>query len=145
MEKRMMDNWGLPENYVMRTVTLDDVEAVVALVNACSQAAIGKDECDVNEYRTDWQAPTLNRETDLRVVLSPTEEIVGYTGVWDQKPHVRIYGFVHVHPAHQGRGIGTSLANWVEGRARESIASPRRARRLKLASGLTERILPRRN
>ncbi len=122
MDRKMMGITGLPENYLMRIVTLDDVEAVVALVNACSQEVINKARCEVSEYRNDWQSPTMDMGTDLRVVLSPEERIVGYAGVWDPQPHVQIYGFGYVHPAHRGRGIGTSLANWIETRASESIA-----------------------
>ena len=122
MAEKMMAVNSLPGNYLMRKVELSDLEEVVALVNSCSQKVIGSDECKVSEYRTDWQSPTMNLETDLRVVLTPERKIVGYTGVWDPKPHVQIYGFVHVHPEYRGSGLGTYMANWIESRARDSIA-----------------------
>ncbi|MCD4738241.1 MAG: GNAT family N-acetyltransferase, partial [Anaerolineae bacterium] len=105
-----MTQW-LPEGFISRPAQLDDVEAVVALVNACSLELIGKPECEANEYRNDWQSPTLNMESDLRVVHAPDGEFAGYAGVWDPQPHVRLYSWGYVHPEYRGRGIGTHLVH----------------------------------
>jgi ribosomal protein S18 acetylase RimI-like enzyme len=100
---------------------MDDVEAAVELVNACSIELIGRPEWEVHQFRNDWQSPNLNVETDLRVVLTPDDELVGYARVWDWEPHVRMFGRGNVHPEYKGQGIGTYLAQWVEERARQSI------------------------
>ena len=111
----------LPENFTARPATMDDVEAAVELVNACSIEQIGRPEWEGHQFRNDWQSPNLNVETDLWVVLTPDDKLVGYAGVWDWEPHVRMFGWGNVHPEYKGQGIGTYLAQWVEERARQSI------------------------
>ncbi len=112
----------LPSGMVTRPATMEDLEAVVAVVNGCSMEITGEPEWDPNHVRIDWQSPTFNLETDTRVVLSPEGTIVAYGDVWDEAPHVRIYSMGRVHPDYRGRGIGGALANWVEWRGRQSIA-----------------------
>ena len=112
---------GLPGGLTSRPATMADVEAAVALANACSIEQIGKPKSSLDQFRTDWQSPYLHPETDLRVVFAPDARLVGYAGVWDTEPHVQMFGWGHVHPEYKGQGIGTYLAHWVEGRARQSI------------------------
>jgi ribosomal protein S18 acetylase RimI-like enzyme len=109
-------------DFVFRPATLDDVDDAVALVNACSMELIGRPEFDAQQFRNDWQSPSMKPETDLRVVLTPDGEMVGYAGVWDAEPHVSIFGWANVHPTWRGRGIGACLARWLEDRARQSVA-----------------------
>jgi GNAT superfamily N-acetyltransferase len=46
--------------------------------------------------------------------------------VRDLGQHARLFGDGYVHPDYRGRGIGTALARWSEGRARELVdAAPR--------------------
>jgi mycothiol synthase len=111
----------LPENFTARPATMDDVEAAVELVNACSAEQIGRPEWRADQFRRDWQSPNLDPQADLHLAHAPDGTLVGYAGVWDSEPHVRIYGWGNVHPECRGRGIGTYLAEWVEGRARQSI------------------------
>jgi mycothiol synthase len=119
----------LPGGLVCRPAGMEDLEAVVAVVNACSVAVTGEPEWDPNHVRIDWQSPTFNLETDTRVVLSPEGTVVAYADVWDEAPHVRIFSMGRVHPDYRGRGVGGALANWVARRGGQSIAkSPEGAR-----------------
>ncbi len=112
----------LPEHFTNRPATMDDVEAVVDLLNACSIEQIGKPRTEVNEIRCDWQAPTFNLETDTLVVVAPGGKLVGHAALWDSEPHVRIYAMAgDVHPEYKGQGIGTALCQWAEERARRAI------------------------
>ena len=67
----------LDNNFVVRPATLDDVEASVAMFNAVSQRMIGTDEFSVDEYRSEWQIPGLNLETDTRFVIAPDGQVIG--------------------------------------------------------------------
>ena len=128
----------LPENFVTRMATLEDAQAAVELVNACSVELIGKPEFGLNRFRTDWSSPSLNPETDLHLVFTPDNKLVGYAGVWDAEPYVQLYGWGNVHPEYRGQGIGTYLAHWVEARARRSIPmAPEGARVALLQSRLS--------
>jgi mycothiol synthase len=111
----------LPERFTTRLAALDDVDIAVELANLCSIEWIGQPEFEAHQFRTDWQSPTLNPKTDLRLVFAPDGTLVGYGGVWDSEPHVQMNGWGNVHPEYRGQGIGTYLAAWVETRARGSI------------------------
>ncbi len=121
-EEKKMSVTQLPKNFTTRPATINDLEAVVALCNACSIKEIGKSLVEENELRTGWNMPTLNIETDTRVVLAPGGELAGYVDVWDCTPHVRVWASAYVHPEYEGRLIGTYLRRWVDQRARQSVA-----------------------
>ncbi|MBU0705006.1 MAG: GNAT family N-acetyltransferase [Chloroflexi bacterium] len=116
-----MSTTTLFENFTARPATLDDVEAVVDLLAACSIELIGNPERGVDEIRTGWQRPGFNLEADTLVMLAPDGQIVGYSGVWDNAPHVCIFVDGSVRPEYRGQGIGTALCQWAEDRARQSI------------------------
>ena len=82
----------LPAHFSMRPAKMDDVEAVTALLNACAIEQVGKAQVEAHEIRNRWQSPTFDLKTDSRVVIAPDGKFVGYGGVWDVQPHVRIYG-----------------------------------------------------
>ena len=113
---------SLPQHFTSRPATLDDVEAVVDLLNTCSTEQIGKPRSEAHEIRNDWQSPTFNLETDTLVVIAPDGKIVGHAAVWDSAPHVRIYMMAgDVHPEYKGQGIGTALCQWAEERGRQAV------------------------
>jgi len=116
---------------------MDDVEAVVALLNACSIEQVGKAQFEADAVRTEWQSPAFNLETDSRIVVAPDDKLVGYGEVLDARLHVRIYAEGRVHPEYKGRGISTHLYQWIEERARQAIPkAPEGARVVLLQSTL---------
>jgi ribosomal protein S18 acetylase RimI-like enzyme len=128
----------LPAGFVTRPATIEDVEAAVNLVNACSIELIGKPEFEADRFRADWSSPSLNPATDLHLVFTRDEKLVGYGGVWDSEPYVQLFGWGNVHPEYMGRGIGTCLARWVEERASQAIPlAPDGARVVLLQSKLS--------
>ena len=130
---------ALPDGYSMRPATLDDLEASVALFNACSRQLIGVNSSTVESYRPEWQMPGLNLETDIQVVVAPDGQIVGCMEVWDlSDPHVRIHTWGRVHPDHQGRGIGGALVTWAEARARQAIDKAPAGARVFMQNGVLD-------
>ncbi|MDY6875711.1 MAG: GNAT family N-acetyltransferase [Chloroflexota bacterium] len=111
----------LPEHFASRPATMDDVEAIVDLLNVCSIEQIGKPQAETHEIRNDWQSPTFNLETDTLVVLAPDCKIVGHATLWDSEPHVRFYVAGDVHPEHKGQGVGTAICQWAEERAWQAV------------------------
>lgn len=111
------------ERYLVRPPTLDDLPAVVDLFNLCSLELIGRPEFNANEIHSEWQTPGFNLATDVRLVWTPAEALIGYIEVWDtSEPHVRVFSWGRVHPEYRGQGIGTMLLEWAEERARQAIA-----------------------
>lgn len=112
----------MPEQLTTRSATLNDVDAVAAVLNMCSMEHTGEAEWDPNHLRIDWQSPAFDLKSDTQVAVAPSGEIVGYVDVWDEAPHVRIHSLARVRPDHRGRGIGNALAKWAERRGCQSIA-----------------------
>jgi mycothiol synthase len=114
---------------------MDDVEAVTALLNAYSIEQVGKAQFGADAIRTEWQSPDFNLETDTQIVAAPDGKLVGYGGVWDVRLHVRIYAEGRVHPEYKGRGIGATLCQWIEERARQAIPKAPEGARVVLLQG----------
>jgi ribosomal protein S18 acetylase RimI-like enzyme len=129
---------SLPKNYTARPATLDDVDIAVELVNARSIALIGKPHADADEFRNEWQQPTFNLETDTRLVFNPEGKLVGYAGLWDSEPHVKLYGWADVHPEWQDHGIGTYLNEWIQARAQQAVPKAPEDARVVLAQSKWE-------
>ncbi len=120
----------LPKRFTIRSATLDDVETVAALLNACSVEQIGKPHVEPHKIRSEWQSPSFDLGACTRVVLAPEGKLVGYVEVWEMDSHAqRFYSWGRVHPEYEGRGIGTVLIQWAEKWARRTMSkAPRDAR-----------------
>ncbi|MFZ5915428.1 MAG: GNAT family N-acetyltransferase [Chloroflexota bacterium] len=110
-----------PAGFETRPATLQDLEAVVALINAAALADIGMKRTTHEERLTEWTLPQFNLNTDTRLVYAPNGRLAGYVELWDGEPHVRFYQFGRVHPDFRGRGIGGFLLDWAKARARQSL------------------------
>ena len=106
----------------MRTATLDDIPAVVAVGRACDVEDIGEFDVFENWVQDEWMRPRFDPSTDAWVVTEPGGEVVAATYTWDEEPHTLFDSAGWVHPAHRGRGIGTALVLAVEGRAVRDLA-----------------------
>lgn len=126
----------LSEGFTVRAGSIDDLEAVVALFNACSREVLGKEEHDVASTRVEWTTLNFKLETDTRLVLAPSGEIVGWVEVRDiSEPHVRIRSWGRVHPRYRELGIGAYLLDWAERRARQAIPTAPPGARVILTQG----------
>ncbi len=110
----------LKPGYRVRPCTMDDVEAVVAVMNACAIKLVGQPEETVDQVRSDWQRPDFDQASSQRVVLAPDGRIVAWTEVHDAESVV-IYTDIFVHPDYENEGVGEYLIGWVEARARQAI------------------------
>lgn len=108
---------SLPTGYRMRPISLDDLDATVALCNAWSQAAMGTDEITRAELETFWGTPGLTPAEDLRGVFTPLGAMVGYVEAMTlSQPPARPYVWLRVHPEYEGLGIGRTMLAWAEKR-----------------------------
>lgn len=130
---------NLPQKYIARPVTMQDVEKSVNLFNTCSQAISGIDSDSVEDLEIFWPNSGLNFEEDTRLVLDENGEAVAYVELWDvRKPHVHKYVGACVHPEHQGRGLGTWLAEWAEQQARVRVSLAPDGARVVLTAGMPD-------
>lgn len=122
MDKIILDTNNLPEGYISRPATMDDLEAIVEAINAATREKIGSDKFTVSDYKVDWELPAYNLETDTRLVISPQGQVAGIYEFWDvNEPHVRYMVWGRIHPEHEGKGIGSYMLAWADRRADESL------------------------
>ena len=76
-------------------------------------ADLGVPDETIGDLLDEWRAGDVHLAADARVALDADGAIVGYAIVR------RMGARAVVHPAHEGRGVGTHLRRWVERRAHE--------------------------
>ncbi|HEX6844287.1 MAG TPA: GNAT family N-acetyltransferase, partial [Actinomycetota bacterium] len=111
-----MDPAALPDGLTARPMTVDDVDAVVAMVNECELHDTGEPMWERADLLSDSSTEGFDRDRDWVVVLDG-ERPVG----WGMVLHLRS-AWVDVHPSVRGRGVGTWLRGWTLARAREKGA-----------------------
>ena len=68
---------NLPSGYQTRPATLGDLAATVATLNAAYEASIGAAPFNADTLTRDWTEPGFNLESDSRLVISPSGQVVG--------------------------------------------------------------------
>lgn len=112
----------LPNGYTARPAQMEDLEAVVATLNAYSSNQIGVEDDSVEALGSDWQSLGFQLSTDTLMVLSPQGQVAGYSEFWERgEPYVRLIGWSCVHPQHWGRGLGKYLLEWSIERGRRTV------------------------
>jgi ribosomal protein S18 acetylase RimI-like enzyme len=103
----------LPDGLTAAPYTFDDLDAVFAVAAAQQQHDIGRVDVESADFEADWQRPSF----DFRTMT---------TGVYDGDRLVAFgeliganRGEAGVLPEYRRRGIGTALARWMEGAAKE--------------------------
>jgi mycothiol synthase len=94
-----------------RAATRSDVSAITALIAACELADNGVAEVHPTDVE---QSFDLADEEGGVIVVEALDQLVGWATAADGRAEA------DVHPAWRGRGVGSSLLAWTEGRARAS-------------------------
>jgi GNAT superfamily N-acetyltransferase len=105
-----------PAGLTARTLTTDDADDVVAMLNRCELHDTGELMWERADLLADASTEGFVRDAD-------------WVGVWDGPAIVGWAMIVHtrsawadVAPSHRGRGVGTWLRRWTEDRARATGA-----------------------
>ncbi len=113
----------------------DDAPAVLAVLVARHTADLGLPLFRLEEVQEEWRAPDFDLEQDA-ILVEIDGAIAGYAIVH------RPGAFAVVAPAHEGRGVGGRLLEWVQRRERErgcdahrQIAASTNARARQLLEG----------
>jgi GNAT superfamily N-acetyltransferase len=99
--------------FTTRPLTLDDASAVHALIAAEEEVDLGAAEITVEDVLADWQRPSYDIAASTVGVLE-ADRLVAYGDL--SGPGT---AYAAVLPSHQGRGLGTAIARWLQERARE--------------------------
>lgn len=105
---------NLPEGFTSRALEFGDLDAVYAVGAACDTVTIGEPDLDKADIEAYWKAPSFSFARNTLGVFDGLQ----LTAL----AHVRRgkHFDICVHPDYQGRGLGTALAEWAEGRARSA-------------------------
>lgn len=109
---------ALSENLRLRPGTMADVPAIAYLTNRCTEAETGvfgglTDENLANQYSYDGFDPA----EDTALAFDADGTLVGAAEFWLFEPYTQPFVWARVLPGYEGRGIGTALTAWAEGRA----------------------------
>ena len=94
----------------LRPPTEADDTAVLELVVARDVADLGRPDFTLEDVHADWATPGLSLANDARVA-------VGRDGLEGYAILLGDVATVLVHPAAEGRGVGSALRAWAESRA----------------------------
>lgn len=110
----------LAGGYRVRNPTEADIPAILNVLEAFDTAEAGEaDAYEPEDILLDWEH--LDREKDAWVILAPDGSFAGYGTLTLLEETGRIEGDGYVHPAHFERGIGTTLLELMEARAKEIV------------------------
>ncbi len=110
------------QDFVFRAPTMDDVTAIVELLNTCAIDQTGKPDTNRSQLIGDWTSPGFDPARSVRVTETAHGKIVGYIEIWDTDPlPVSNWVWARVHPDFEGLGIGTELMTWAEQRLQETV------------------------
>ena len=113
----MDDAVALPRGLPARALTVDDIDDVVVLVNACEMHDVGFPMWEREDLTSDFRLPGVDPQADSVGVFDGAS-LIG----WAFFPAERS-AWVDVHPDARGRGIGSWLRTWTETRGRERGAA----------------------
>jgi mycothiol synthase len=125
----------LPPGLTARHATIEDLDAVVALVRACEEHDTGRAELDPEDLLVDWSRPGTDLST-MSVAILDGDTLVAEAEAFAGRAEVSI------HPAHRGRGIGTAILPWLHALAR---SQGKELRQLAHSSDTERRVFLRRH
>ena len=110
----------LHSGYSIRRPTENDIPAIIAVLRAFDIAETGvSDAYSQEDILLDWEK--LDRARDIWLVVASDSMLCGYATLTLEQKSERIFADGYVHPAHYGHGIGTTLVELMEARAKEVV------------------------
>jgi len=111
---------NLPPGYAARAAEPEDLDAVAALLDAWDLAFFGDANANREGVQYEWGAPWVELARDVRVVHAADGALAAYAEHSTPDP-TRYEVEAFVHPAHQGRGLGSAMLTWTEEKTRSQL------------------------
>ena len=109
--KPMIDR--LPDGFIVRPPTMDDVKITTALIRLCDIAVQGDSMATESGTAAGWREIIETLKDAALLVFAPDGQLVGYTHA-RSVANVKFYVFIRVHPDYAHIGIQACLLHKME-------------------------------
>ena len=114
---------NLPPGFTSRPATPDDLDDVVALVQAWEIAHFGETEAVRSMLQYEWAAAWFDLERDAELIHDDAGLLVAYAQHATPDDGERFEAYGPVRPGFEGRGLGSAIVDWSEDRTRARFGS----------------------
>lgn len=111
----------IPNGFTARPATLDDLQTAVDVMNAVTQADVGKSDNTPFTVGRYWQGSDMNLETDTLLVFAPDGQAAGLAQFIEDIPPLPYDADTFVHPAYVDSEVGDVLLHWIDERAQQAL------------------------
>ena len=107
------------QTWSIRPPRIEDVSAVVSLLNTCALADYGASNTDVQRLQAEWEDPTLVLEEECRLAGTQDGRALGFAEVWNvaEGEAQNLQAYVHIAPDCSDLALPRQLWDWAEARA----------------------------
>lgn len=113
----------IPKGFTARPATMDDLQTAVDVMNAVTQADVGKSDNTPFTVGRYWQGGDMNLETDSWLIFAPDGQAAGLGLFIEETPPKPYDVDTWVHPAFVESGVGDALLQWIDQRAQQALVS----------------------
>jgi mycothiol synthase len=112
---------NLPPGFTSRPATPDDLDDVVALIQAWEIAHFGETEAVRSMLQYEWAAAWFDLERDAELIYDDDGLLVAYAQHATPDDGERFEAYGPVRPGFEGRGLGSAIVDWSEDRTRARL------------------------
>jgi len=112
----------LPENFLQRPMTPDDIPALLEMNQACDMVEFGRIRTLESDLRMGMEMPGHDLTKDSWVIVAPDGRMAGLGFCGHLPPISRLFENLRVHPDYAGLGLYDYLHERIAERARDFIA-----------------------
>ncbi len=113
----------LPSGFTARSATPADLQTVVDVMNAVTQADAGKSDNTPFSVRRYWESGDMNLATDTLLICAPDGQAAGFAQFMADPPPSPYDADSWVHPAYVETTVGDALLQWIDQRAQQALAN----------------------
>jgi mycothiol synthase len=111
----------LPTGFTARPAQLDDLPVVVDVINAVTQADVGKSDATLFTIGRYWQGLDLKLDTDTLLIFAPDGQAAGCALFMEDVPPTPYDVDTWAHPTFVNAGVGEALLQWIDQRAEQAL------------------------
>ncbi len=112
---------NLPPGFTSRPATPDDLDDVVALIQAWEIAHFGETEAVRSMLQYEWAAAWFDLERDAELIYDDDGLLVAYAQHATPDDGERFEAYGPDRPGFEGRGLGSAIVDWSEDRTRARL------------------------